>query len=244
MSYNIRYGGAGREPYLADVIGDAAPDIVILQEATQPQVIGRLAEMTGMETWAAQPGYSLAFMSRLPIAKYSWHSAAGVRRPFLEIVVDKTDLQIFGLHLSAIHSNWTERRRVRELRVLLKLIEQHRQGFHVVAGDFNTLAPGELLDISLLPIRLRPFVWLSGGRVRWETIQIMLNANYIDGYRMLYPEDKGYTFPTFNPHLRLDYVFLHADYGKKLKACKVISSSPAVVKASDHFPLQAYVDVG
>jgi len=41
----------------------------------------------------------------------------------------------------------------------------------VLAGDFNTLAPGEDLDLKRLPPRLRPFVWLSGGRIRWRTIR-------------------------------------------------------------------------
>ncbi len=43
LSYNIRYGGAGREAALAAVIRAAAPDLVVLQEATNPQVVERLA---------------------------------------------------------------------------------------------------------------------------------------------------------------------------------------------------------
>ena len=46
----------------------------------------------------------------------------------------------------------------------------------MLAGDFNTLAPGEPLDLRKLPPRLRLVAWVTGGQVRYETIQIMLDA--------------------------------------------------------------------
>ena len=39
LSYNIRYGGRGRVNSLADVIRAASPEVVLLQEATDPRVI-------------------------------------------------------------------------------------------------------------------------------------------------------------------------------------------------------------
>ncbi|WP_410964308.1 hypothetical protein, partial [Salmonella sp. SAL4447] len=90
----------------------------------------------------------------------------------LEIVPAEFELRIFGIHLSAIHSNWTERRRVRELNAILADIRQNQHGFHIIVGDFNTLAPGELLDLNRLPLRLRAFTWLTGSKIRWRTIQI------------------------------------------------------------------------
>jgi endonuclease/exonuclease/phosphatase family metal-dependent hydrolase len=239
LSYNIRYGGGGREGHLAAVIREAAPDMVVFQEATRPNVVERLAAETGMSVWAAKPGHSLAFISRINITHHEWHRPPGARHPFLEIVPAGSEFRVFGLHLSAVHSNWTERRRVRELRATLKAIERHQDGFHILVGDFNTLAPGELLDVRSLPIRLRPFVWLSGGTIRWETIQIMLDAGYVDGYRALNQQDKGFTFPTWDPHVRLDYVFLPVPFLDRLKVCHIVSSSPAVRQASDHFPLLA-----
>jgi len=46
LSYNIRFGGRGREQALAETIVAAAPDLVVFQEATDPFVIERLAEAT------------------------------------------------------------------------------------------------------------------------------------------------------------------------------------------------------
>jgi exodeoxyribonuclease-3 len=243
LSYNIRFGGAGREDQLAQVIRESDPDLVILQEATKPHVVERLAQATGMNFWAARPGHSLGFMSRVEVTHHEWHSIRGSRRTFLEILLAGTEVRVFGLHLSAIHSNWTERRRVRELRALLARIKQHQNGLHVLLGDFNTLAPGELLDTRLLPLRLRPFVWLSGGYIRWETVQIMLDAGYLDGYRILHPDDKGFTFPTWNPHVRLDYMFLPARFADRLKGCQVRDEDLAAASASDHFPLLAELDI-
>ena len=39
----------------------------------------------------------------------------------MEIELEGSDLVVFGIHLSAVHSFWTERRRMRELRSLLLL---------------------------------------------------------------------------------------------------------------------------
>ena len=216
--------------------------MVVLQEATRPDVVERVARATGMTAWASHPAHSVGYMSRIPIAHHEWHRPPPSRRAFLEVVPEGDRMRIFGVHLSAVHSNWTEQRRVRELRALLKGIERHQHGFHVIAGDFNTLAPGEQLDIERLPYRLQAVLWLSGGRIRWETIQIMLDASYLDGYRMLNPRDPGFTFPTWDPHLRLDFAFVPGSSPERLKACVVMAQAPGLKEASDHLPLLAEVD--
>jgi exodeoxyribonuclease III len=234
LSYNIRHGGVGRERQLAEVIRGIGADIVILQEAVDPGVVERLAGETGMTHWGSRPGFSLGFISRSVIQHQAWHELPELRRPFLEIKAE--GLTIFGVHLSAIHGNWTERRRVRELRALLERLDEWRDKFHIVTGDFNTLAPGELLDTRRLPRRLRILAWTLGGRLRFQTIQLMLDAGYRDGYRSLHT-DTGLTFPVWDPHVRLDYIFLPASHIEKLTACSVITDQPNILEASDHFPL-------
>ena len=126
---------------------------------------------------------------------------------------------------------------MRELRSLLAWVETRGAGLHCMVGDFNTLAPGELLDAQKLPPRLRALVWLSGGRVRYQTIQILLAAGYTDAFRRLHPEDLGYTFPTWDPHVRLDFLFLPTRYEARVTGCRVLTDHPQVKEASDHFPL-------
>src|SRR5688500_13460148 len=203
LSYNILRGGGGRERQLAAVINAQTPDVVILQEATRPDVVSRLAAATGMITSAAQRGRSVGFMSRLPVAEHRWIRPLFSQHAFLEIVLEGLDVRIIGVHLSAVHAAWTERRRVRALRSLLAAIKSHDETHHVLIGDFNTLAPDERFDASKLPHRLRLLVWLSGGRIRWQTIAIVLGAGYVDGYRLLNEADAGLTFPTWGPHVRL-----------------------------------------
>ena len=50
LSYNIRFGGRGRERELAEVIRAVAPDIVVFQEATDPVLISRLAGLQNFLT--------------------------------------------------------------------------------------------------------------------------------------------------------------------------------------------------
>jgi endonuclease/exonuclease/phosphatase family metal-dependent hydrolase len=127
---------------------------------------------------------------------------------------------------------------VYELRALLVAIQQHQHGPHVLVGDFNTLAPGELLDFRKLPARLRALVWMSGGRVRWRTIQAVLDAGYVDAFRRLQPDLVGHTFPTWDPQARLDYLFAPKPFVGEVSRCQVFSATD-VRTASDHFPLIA-----
>jgi len=51
VSYNIRYGGAGRAPDIAEVLAAAAPDVVIFEEASNPGVVEHVASAIGMAAW-------------------------------------------------------------------------------------------------------------------------------------------------------------------------------------------------
>jgi endonuclease/exonuclease/phosphatase family metal-dependent hydrolase len=243
LSYNIRYGGTGREPALAAVIGAAKPDVVVLQEATDPRVVERLAEAGAFAAWGSRPGHSTGFLSRVPVAHHAWHHPPSSRHAFLEVALEGTNCRVFGLHLSAWFSKWSERRRAREIRALLAGIRQHQDGFHVIAGDFNALAPGELLEVARMPRWIRAMVWLSGRDIARDTIQVMLDEGYADAWRTLRPGEPGYTLPTWDPHVRLDYVFTPQRYASRLQACEVIREpDPEVRAASDHLPLA--VEVG
>lgn len=244
LSYNIRLGGLGREKAIARVIEACEADVVILQEAIDPGVVERVRSACGMKYAAAAAGHSLAFLSRAEIARYSWHQVRLARRRYLEVVLPGTGTRIFGVHLAAIHSNLTERRRDYELRSLLAGIAEHQHGFHVVTGDFNTLAPGEQLDLARLPLRFRALAWVTGRKIRWKTIQRMLDAGYWDGYRAFHKDDAGFTFPTWDPHVRLDYAFVPQGFTDRLIRCEIVRDIPGLREASDHFPLLTEISEG
>jgi exodeoxyribonuclease-3 len=141
--------------------------------------------------------------------------------------------------LSAWFSSWTERRRHFEIQALLQAIVEHQHGFHIIAGDFNALAPGEALRVERMPQWIRAMVWLSGRDIARHTIQHMLEQNYVDAWAALHSGAEGYTFPTWDPHVRLDYVFTPERYRERLKSCEVHMAAPEAITASDHFPLLA-----
>lgn len=236
LTYNIRVGGAGRVEPLANVINACHPDLVLLQEATRPGVIEELAARTAMKDWRAFPRQSLGYMSREPVTHAAWHRPRLSHHAYVEVMPAGRHMRIFGVHLSAVLAAWTERRRHYELRALLRSIADRQEGLHVLAGDFNTLAPGAPLDVGRLPLRLRPFVWLSGGRIRWRTIQTVLDAGYVDAYRLLHPDDPGRTVPAGDPQVRLDYAFLPAAYTDQIINCEIFDHADVPI-ASDHRPV-------
>lgn len=238
LSYNIKFGGTGRERAIAQVIRDASVDVVLLQEATNPRVIEQLAGDTGMPHWGARPEHSMGFLTRIPVEHSEWHHPLNSRHPFLELALEGIPCRIFGLHLVAWFSKWTERKRARELRALLDGIRKHQDGCHLIAGDFNALAPGELLEVRKMPAWIRAMVWLSGNDIARDTIQLMLDEGYADAWRLLHPKDDGFTFPTWDPHVRLDYVFMPQREAKRVVVCDIIRTPPELIKeASDHAPL-------
>lgn len=238
LTYNIRHGGIGRAGAIASVINSCQPDLVLLQEATHPGIIEEVAGAAGMAEWKTFQKQSLAFMSRRKVAFSQWIRPRISRHAFLEVVPEGDKVRVFGVHLSAVLAAWTERRRDLELRALLKSIDQHRSRFHVLTGDFNTVAPKETFKVGHLPMRLRPLMWITGGQVRWRTIQAVMDAGYCDAYRHLHPSEPGMTLPTIAPLLRLDYVFVPGPEAGRVIACDVVKT-PEAIGASDHFPVVA-----
>jgi exodeoxyribonuclease III len=242
LTYNIKNGGTGRGDALARVIASCAPDVVLLQEATRPEVIEALAARTGMADWRVYPRRSLGFLAREPVAFAASHGPRFSRHAFIEVVPAGERVRLFGVHLSALHAAWTERRRLLEVRSLLAGVAHYQHGFHALAGDFNTLAPDEDLDIRRLPARLRPFVWLSGGRIRWRVVQTVLDAGYKDAYRAQHALAPGHTMPSWDPHVRLDYVFVPEPFADRVESCDVVADADAVA-ASDHLPVLAVLRI-
>ena len=246
LSYNIREGGVGRAEQIAEVISAASPDVVALQEARHPAVVERIATLAGFPYWGSRPLHSTGFLSRVPVIEHGWRHPPRTRHALLEVSLGDGLPRVFVLHLRAWFSKWNEQRRARELRGLLDGIqeqlerENHAFAFHVLCGDFNALAPGERFDPSPMPAWIRGMVWLSGRDIARSTIEMMGADGYADAWRTVHPDSErepGYTFPVWNPHVRLDYVFTPAAYATRVKSCEVRRTPEVARTASDHFPL-------
>ena len=154
LTWNIRYGGSGREQDLAATIRAAEADVVLLQEATSPAVVEAVARATDMAQWGTSRRQSLGFLSRTPVDHFEWKQPRVSRHAFLELVPAGGGLHLFGVHLSAVHAAWTERRRLLEVRALIETVKARAQGFHLLAGDFNSgrhEGVGRLLSSGWLP---------------------------------------------------------------------------------------------
>jgi endonuclease/exonuclease/phosphatase family metal-dependent hydrolase len=246
LTYNIREGGVGRAEEIAEVIKAARPDVVALQEARDPGVVERIAQLAGFRFHGSRLSHSTGFLSNVPVIDYGWRHPPRTRHALLEVSLADGYPRLFVLHLRAWFSNWTERQRARELRGLLDGIreqlvrEKDSFAFHVLAGDFNALAPGERFDSSPMPRWIRGMIWLSGRDIARSTIQMMRTDGYIDAWRAVHSDQEaepGYTFPSWGPHVRLDYVFAPARYASCFIECEVRRTPATALTASDHFPL-------
>jgi endonuclease/exonuclease/phosphatase family metal-dependent hydrolase len=233
MGYNILKNGVGREMLLAEVIRAAAPDVVMLAEAKSLTAVARLAELADYPYFAAN-GHSTAFMSRIPAAHH-WHTARGIRSPFLEVTLRDTPLRVYGIHFLSLLTNLTERVRQRESRLLLQAVQPDHP--HLLIGDFNTLAPGDRFDTGSMPGYLRRLIAWQGGDIRRLALKRLLDNGYVDAYRRLHPAETGWTLPSWQPNTRLDYAFLSPTLLPHLHACDVIRTPETVTRASDHLPL-------
>jgi len=202
--------------------------------------------LTGLRTSGSRPAHSTGFLSRVPVINFAWRHPPRTRHALLEVALGDGLPRVFVLHLRAWFSNWSEQRRARELRGLLAGIreqlirEEHAFAFHVLAGDFNALAPGERFDPSPMPAWIRGMVWLSGRDIARSTIEMMRTDGYVDAWRTVHPDavrEPGFTFPVWSPHVRLDYVFTPITYASRIQTCEVRRTPDAALTASDHFPL-------
>lgn len=246
LTYNIREGGVGRAEQLAEVIADANADFVALQEARDPATIERIASLAGYSAFGSRHDHSTGFLSRVTVRDFAWRHPPRTRHALLEVSLADGMPRVFVLHLRAWFSRWSEQQRARELRGLLEgirqqlLREENAFAFHVLAGDFNALAPGERFDPSPMPAWIRGMVWLSGRDIARSTIELMASNGYVDAWRSLHPDaelEPGYTFPVWHPHVRLDYVFTPAAYATRMTQCEVRRTPDVARTASDHFPL-------
>jgi exodeoxyribonuclease-3 len=246
LTYNIREGGVGREAAIAEVIKAAGPDVVALQEARNPAVVERIAKLAGFEFSGSRVAHSTGFLSNIPVVNHAWRHPPRTRHALLEVALADGFPRLFVLHLRAWFSKWSERQRARELRGLLNGIQHQLKrenrafAFHLLAGDFNALAPGEHFDPSPMPRWIRGMIWLSGREMARSTIEMMQADGYVDAWRAVHADQKGqpgHTFPVWNPHVRLDYVFTPTEFASRFAACEVRTTPSEVRTASDHLPL-------
>jgi endonuclease/exonuclease/phosphatase family metal-dependent hydrolase len=166
VTYNILLGGARREQHITAVLRRLRADVITLQEVSNPDFAQRLARDLGMELviGAASDGsgVNLAVLSRIPVRRWRNHTHRGrMLRSHLETVLTVGGAQVAELHLHSVHlaARFGERkkgeeRRGRELDALLGDLGSTPPAPHLIAGDFNALAPGDHLEATAFFARM------------------------------------------------------------------------------------------
>lgn len=237
LSYNILDGGKGRLDRIIEVIRGQAPDVVALLEACDRSYAETLAAKLDMPFVFGEANnrkHHIAWLSRLPISRSTNHRAVGLAKTLLEIEVltGSTRVPLFATHLG---SRWDIPQPADEVPVILSLLKHVAGTPHALVGDFNDLRPGDPVGESREGARIQQRVAEKAPR---RAIGLLLEAGYVDCYRVLHPGVPGYTYPTDCPWLRLDYVFASPELAPHLLACDVVDGAVAA-SASDHLPVSA-----
>lgn len=248
VSYNILDGGEGRADVLGDVLEAQWPDVVALVEADSAEVIDRIAARLTMDLVHA-PGnaHASALLSRFPVRESMNHAPLHpekLEKSLLQaIVVDpstRVEWTIGAVHLHAGGTEEAERRRERELDVVLGVFADHRrQGRpHLLCGDFNANAPHQRIDPAKCKPRSRRDWDENGGGLPRRVVRRLLDSGYKDSLLEVDLESactRG-SFSTEFPGQRVDYIFTFGFARERLKRAWIVYDPPAKI-ASDHYPV-------
>jgi exodeoxyribonuclease III len=244
MTYNILDGGVNREAPIYEVIKEAHPDVVILQEVFTEDFLKSLSGSLGMNYFIGRGNKErkVALLSRLPVLSFqSYHPIFPIWRNFIDAEIEyepTRTARIIGVHpmanLGIVFEIW----RFCEISYVTRHVRSYSNTPCLVAGDFNAIAPGESVKMETMPKWLKWMIFLQGNRVYHFSISKFLSAGFIDCFRRL-NSDEGFTLPPPNPNSRLDYVFVNATMSLYLKKCWVVREPESVNCASDHYPVMA-----
>lgn len=228
------------------------PDVLCMQEvkARQEQAVGSDQILPGSSCYwnaAEQPGYSgVATYSRCEPLEVRY----GLGEPRFDVEGRVIRLRFPGFYLYNIYFPNGQRGHERvsyKLDFYARLLDEcdrlHRDGQKIViTGDFNTAH--QEIDLANPKQNATTSGFLPEERV-W--IDTYLQHNFVDAYRVLYPERVEYTWWTFrvnarvrNIGWRLDYYLISSELMPLVKDVIVHKDIPG----SDHCPVSLDITVG
>jgi endonuclease/exonuclease/phosphatase family metal-dependent hydrolase len=246
-TYNLHFGGDGREKQIIEVLRSINADVMVLTEASKPKVVEILANALNMQSVIA-PGRktSIAALSRLPIKNWNSFYPSHIGRPLLEVglqTLSGQSITLFGLHLQCHFFKHNEQQRVHQLKTYLDYIQTRNCSSHIVLGDFNAVAHADQPRLDRMPLKEKLMLWWERGQIYHDAIQTIINRGYSDCFRTVNPTDDGFTLPVNAPNIRLDYIFADSEVAQQLKTCCVVTDPALSLTASDHFPIFAQFEL-
>jgi exodeoxyribonuclease-3 len=218
LTWNIWNGGDGRLAAIEQVLREQDADVVALQEANDRAAVETLGERLGMDVvyGEANSEFAVAWLSRSPVARWHNHRLPTLEKTLLEIEAD--GLRLFATHLVAGRTKEHEPHRIAEAEAVLEIAVTA----DMLVGDFNAVHPEDAVGTPPPEEHLE--------HVSRRPIELVLEAGFVDCFRHLHPEDRGWTYLAWHPWARIDFVFAR----RAPHSCDVIETD-----ASDHFALVA-----
>ena len=246
MTYNILEGGEDFLEELGEVMEQAGPDVIAIEEANDEYVFASLAERLGFVRALGEGshGFHVGVLSRYPILRSYNHSDKGeFFHTMLEVhlATPGRPTTLFAAHLYPGYSPALEQHRVEEVEAILRYMQPVSANPCLLVGDFNALSPQDNLNLEDWPLNWRLNILAQGGEIRRDAIRAILKAGLTDCYRARFPDPAvcpGYTLPASRPNVRLDYIFANGLMLEKLQSCRVWRDDPAP-QTSDHLPVLA-----
>ena len=227
MTYNILFGGVGREELIRDVVRAIRPDVAVFTEVMAADSFKSIADAVGPYQ-AGREGRTgreyPVIVSRWPIIQCQLHGPPWAPRKWVEAVVRPfggPPVTVHGIHLVPQPLWPFEIVRTQEIRWLVKRLRT-RGSAQIAAGDFNALTVGDPQRRDGAPWWIRVQWLMQGGTTPRWALRMLTGAGYVDCYRACHPEEGGFTVPAWNPSARIDYVFASADLKTSLRSSGVV----------------------
>ncbi len=246
-SYNIQDGGLGRESLILKSIEQINAEVLILQEVTNLDVAAEIATKCSMFLYVAQGNSrrSLALLSKHRLSYFKSFHPIPLRHTLLEAKLQRghQEISFFGIHLAAYPFLPFEIWRLLEIYTIMFRISRLRAKHIIMCGDFNSVAPNDIVCLNRIPRWMKIVLILTqGGRFPRYTIGKLCSSGLLDCYRQL-DKNPGYTLPALDPHIRLDYFLVSQSLQKKINKCQVVTEPDVLKLASDHLPILLDIDI-
>jgi endonuclease/exonuclease/phosphatase family metal-dependent hydrolase len=196
-------------------------------EATDHAAVAGLAARLGMELvyGEANSAYAVAWLSPRPVQATTNHRLPILEKTLLEL--DLGGVRLFATHLRAGRTERDAGLRTEEVNAILDTIGDAEC---LLVGDLNAVNPDDEVGVPPPQEKLE--------FVAREPIRRFLDAGFVDCYRRHHPAERGWTYLTWHPWARLDFVLARGRFARGVSSCDVVIGEDAR-GASDHFPVVA-----